>query len=375
MLRFLLVMAIGVGVSACSGVDDTFNTVPADIRQTAAVERIYVATSRQPDSDPRTMFSSGRSKRLSFAELDIGVPANHRPGQVEAVAGGHDPARHFSLVASRPIGDPAAFRGDINAVLQTRKPEDRELFVFIHGYNNNFVSGVFRQAQMAYDFDAPGISIHYAWPSAGRPDGYAYDRDSATFAQNGLAELLVLAASTDARRIMVFAHSMGSLIATQALRLLAAAGDTGTLERLDIVVLAAPDVDVDVFDTMLSELGPQRPDPFVVMVSRRDRALRLSSRVRGGSPRVGEGRNVEFLQANGITVLDVSNIDRGGHGTFGNSPTLIRMARSGKLEGTLQSARENQLSSTTVREAGSAGSLLIRLPRTAIETVTGAGRN
>ena len=55
-------------------------------------------------------------------------------------------------------------------------------------------------------------------------------------------------------------------------------------------------------------------------------ALKLSQRLRGGHPRVGEGKDIEALQEQGIAVIDLSEVDLGDgtqHSAFASSPTLI----------------------------------------------------
>ena len=74
--------------------------------------------------------------------------------------------------------------------LAAKAPQDREVLLFVHGYNNNFAEGVYRVAQFSHDLEIPGAVVHYAWPSAAKPLGYVYDRDSALFARDGLERLI-----------------------------------------------------------------------------------------------------------------------------------------------------------------------------------------
>jgi esterase/lipase superfamily enzyme len=112
---------------------------------------------------------------------------------------------------------------------------------------------------------------------------------------------------------------------------------------------------MDVFRGQLSDISP-RPDPFVVMVSSRDRALQASQRARGGAPRVGEGKNIAELRAEGLTVIDLSSLDddpdRLAHSTFANSPTLIKMTRAGLLNVKgIAPRREQDIAADTVGES------------------------
>jgi esterase/lipase superfamily enzyme len=349
-----------------------FNKEPVDIAEVASVLTVFAATSRKPTGDSAQMFTEERSKVLSYVELEVGIPKAHRPGRIERATSEPNPAQHFTLVDRRSVPGSSAFRQDINRQLRALPADQQELLIFVHGFNNNFASGVFRQTQMLTDFDVEAVALHYSWPSASRPEGYVYDRDSAIFAQDGLVDVLRLAASTDATYVTLVAHSMGSLVTMQALRTLALSGDTRTLNRLGTVILAAPDVDIDVFDAVLTSLGPNQPDEFVVLVSKNDKALNLSSSLRGGHPRVGQSETADFLLERGIVVLDVSEVDGGSHSTFGGSPALIDMVKSNALEQTLAGAEQEQKTATVVNDASDAASLLILLPSRMLNAVAGA---
>ena len=67
-------------------------------------------------------------------------------------------------------------------------------------------------AQMAHDLQLPGAVVHYSWPSAAEPLGYAHDRDSALFARDGLEQLMQEITAAGARRIIIVSHSMGSAL-------------------------------------------------------------------------------------------------------------------------------------------------------------------
>jgi esterase/lipase superfamily enzyme len=143
----------------------------------------------------------------------------------------------------------------------TRSTPKREVFIFVHGYNNNFADSVFRQAPIAYDYDLPAVAVHYSWPSAAALGLYAYDRDSLSYGREGLAELLQLVTRTNAKRILLVGHSMGSFVVMEALTKLAKTRHRDVLRRLSGVMLAAPDIDVDVFQAQAADIG-QLPRPF-----------------------------------------------------------------------------------------------------------------
>jgi esterase/lipase superfamily enzyme len=326
---------------------------------------IYVATTRARSDNLSLPYSAERSKTLNFAKLDIGIPQNHVPGRVEKSGRVPDPSRHFSARTYQPIAQRQEFIRQLNAALAQRAPEDREIFIFVHGYNNNFADSVFRNAQIVYDYNVKSVALHYAWPSGASIPLYVFDRDSALVGRRGLAETIEIAAETNAKRIVVVGHSMGAYVVTEALRDLALRGRTSTLKRLGGVVLAAPDIDVDVFLSQLDDIG-DIPRPFTILVSRRDRALGISRRLAGGHPRVGSGSEVAILQKRDIAVIDVSDIDGGRHNVFASSPTLMEVVNNDALVRSVLREDQGPAGQTMLADGASviegAASLVIFLP-------------
>ncbi len=102
--------------------------------------------------------------------------------------------------------------------------------------------------------------------------------------------------------------------------------------KIQNVILASPDLDVDVFGRQLDEIGKKRPK-FTLFVSQDDRALQLSRRISGDVDRLGQIDPSKEpyrsqLEAAGITVLDLTAL-RGGdslnHGKFAESPEVVKL--------------------------------------------------
>ena len=302
------------------------------------IEPVYVATSRAPVDDPALMFEGGRSDDLHYYKLDISVPPVRDTGELRYPNQNPDPQREFMALDQRNIGSIAGFKSELNGALDTRSAQGRIIVVYVHGYNVTYPEAVFRAAQLRADLDLQGPTVLYSWPSAGSISLYAYDRDSALFARNGLADLLIDLATTRADKIIIMAHSMGCSITMEALRTLSLSRRTDVLRQLDGVVLASPDIDVDVFRSQIEKIDVSRL-PIIVMASSRDRVLWVSQVITGGHPRVGAADNIPELSELGVIVLDLSGIDDGeitGHTAFASSPTLLAIIGSGQLETVLQ---------------------------------------
>jgi esterase/lipase superfamily enzyme len=139
---------------------------------------------------------------------------------------------------------------------------------------------------------------------------------------------------------------MGNWVAIEALRQMAIR-DKRIAPKIKTVMLAAPDVDVDVFQKQIVEMGAQRPH-FVLFTSRNDKALALSSRVWGSVPRLGGvNPNAEpyrsELANDHIEAVDLTNVrspDSLGHTTFAESPEIVRLIGTRLASGqTLNDAR------------------------------------
>ena len=305
-----------------------------------ADETLFISTSRRPVDDPDVRFGPGRSVSLSFAEAGVWVPHNREPGSVNLPSASADPAREFALTGFSDLPDGAALAARIDEVLVGLPMEERQIFLFVHGFNTPFSDGLYLNAQILNDFGIAGVGVHYAWPSAGQFAAYLYDRDSAQFARDGLADTLLMLAGTEATGINILAHSMGALVTMEALRELSLRGRTDVLEMIDPLILASPDIDYDVFRRQLATLDPA-PEHIAVFASHRDRALFLSAQLRGSSsrPRIGSGAFRQELNELGVTVIDLSTLSDGrgfaNHITFASSPTLMRLSSSGVLNDAL----------------------------------------
>lgn len=289
----------------------------------AAKHDIFVATTRRKAAEASVVFDRTRSDTLAFARVGVTVPKNHEIGKVERAKDGEpgDPATDFTATDLTIFDSGAAFT---TAVAN----EGERVLVFVHGYNTGFDDGVYRVTQIAQDTQYPGTPVLFSWASGARTRDYVYDKDSSTAARDDLEMTLVLLArSPRVKSIDVIAHSMGNWLAMEALRQLAIAGNRDLGGKLGYVVLASPDIDVDIFKKQMARYG--KPDrPFVVLLSDDDRALRLSSFIAGKEARVGDDANADELAELGVTVVDLTAIKSGdklNHAKFADNPVLVQL--------------------------------------------------
>ena len=285
-------------------------------------EVVFVGTTRQ---EVGGNFGFGRAEQASFLRYDILVPFERKPGEVTwpVNAKRADPKTDFLTLADRKYADGKAFQQELKAAMKLRG--QRDVVIYVHGFNNTMAESVYRVAQMHYDLKVPGVAVHYAWPSRGSALGYVYDRDSALFARDGLEQLMHEVAEAGAQRVVVVAHSMGGAVAMETLRQASIRGDNKVMRSLGGVILISPDLDVDLFRAQAHAMG-SLPQPFLIFGSRRDTVLGLSSRLAGNPDRLGNLKDVGRIADLKVTYLDTAAFNEGaGHFNLGTSPALLQL--------------------------------------------------
>jgi esterase/lipase superfamily enzyme len=302
---------------------------------------LLVATTRMPNLvESGEIFNGERGPALAFADIGISVPP--------------DSAREIGEVQwpSSPPGDPTkefvTLRVDRLDLAQAearfherlaRSPKHRVL-IFIHGYNTTFEEAVYRFAQIINDSKSPVVPLLFTWPSRGSLLAYTYDRESANYSRDSL-ERILQRLSRDPRvgEISILAHSMGNWVTIEALRQMAIR-NKGIPRKIANVMLAAPDVDVDVFGTQIEAIDQPRPK-FTLFASQDDRALAASKRIWGSTARLG-AINPEmepyrsFFEEQHIAVIDLTKLksgDSSNHSKFAESPEVVQIIGQRLVEG------------------------------------------
>lgn len=296
---------------------------PSDI---SARHTLFVATTREKSEKPREIFDGDRSSELAFANVEITVPRDHKVGQIERPKRGAkpDPSRYFTAESVSVYSGESAF---VDALRKDIASHEGRVLVFIHGYRTAFDGAVYRATQLVNDSGYSGTPVLFSWASGATTRDYVYDTNSATAARDRLEQTLRAVVKAGAKRVDIIAHSMGNWVTVEALRQLAMTGDRDLDGRLGDVILASPDIDVDVFKSQMRRYG--KPDrPFFILLSGDDRALRISGIIAGNRPRVGDYSNAEELAELGLTVVNLSKVpagDRLNHAKFADNPTLVKM--------------------------------------------------
>jgi esterase/lipase superfamily enzyme len=360
-LRFLIIFVMLL--SACA--DRVASPVVPAALDIGTIRNVFVGTTRA--EDPPGTFSIKRSSNLSLLQVKVSIPPDHKFGKISDGLDKPKPDRDFVIAQRHDFGTPDQFRNALNLEIKKVNAPEREVTVFVHGFNNSFADSVFRVAQMANDLKLPGSFVSYAWPSRGNPLGYQYDADSALFARDGLQELLYNVQRAGTERIILVAHSMGSALLMETMRQIEIAQPGWTSRNIAGVVLLSPDLNVDVFRSQVRAFE-KLPQPFLIFVSKRDIVLKLSARMRGEKVQLGNLSSIADLGDMPVQVIDVSAFEdrqSGDHFVTAGSPALgALLSNIGRLDSGFVRGRSGVGLSLpgTRRVYGNASELTVRLP-------------
>lgn len=338
-MRIVWISALLMLAAAC--VDrSTTPTVPAAL-EVGQNRTVFAATMRAKDKNGHYGFE--RADRMSLLELTVSIPPTHTPGDLQFAYSEPDPTTQFTMAGRQEYETADAFRTRLRAELRGLPRGQREITVFVHGYNATQAETAFRAAQLAHDIKLPGATLIYSWPSRGKPLGYAYDHDSMLFARDGLETLLLGLTNTGAERVVLVAHSLGSALVMEAMRGIEISNPGWSARTLAGVVLISPDVNVELFREQVARISPL-PQPFVIFVSNKDRALSLSSRLRGDKARLGNIDNIQELADLPLEIVDTSAFSSNAgssHFVPATSPALIALMNDARsINDTFDSERQ-----------------------------------
>jgi esterase/lipase superfamily enzyme len=180
-----------------------------------------------------------------------------------------------------------------------------DVLIYVHGFRQTFETAALDAARLSDGIRFRGETMVFSWPSKAGLFDYAYDRESAMWSRDAFERVLnSLVANSTIGRVHIVAHSMGTMLALESLRqLYARYGDTAA-DRIGAVVFASPDIDVDVFSSSITRIGPLA-QKITVVTATNDRALALAGRIAGGITRVGAAEKAT-LERLGLRVIDAS---------------------------------------------------------------------
>ncbi|HZT50045.1 MAG TPA: alpha/beta hydrolase, partial [Hyphomicrobiaceae bacterium] len=299
---------------------------------------VFYGTDRVHKDEPkRITYTSDRARRLELGRALVTVPKTHQVPNIERPFAirvpyfnvtiyeqAEDPAKHFTISELAALTR-EEFIGLVRKRIGGSTAFKDQAVVFVHGYNTSFDYALFRAAQMAYDLKFDGASFVYSWPSGGGVMSYNYDRESSEQAEPYLREFIELVIKdSGAQSVSVIAHSMGNMPLLRVLQALGPSLPPGV--RLNQIILAAPDVDRNLFENLAANLKSYGRG-VTLYCSNNDLAMTAARKVAGGIPRAGDVPPDGPIVLAGIDTIDVSQTSTEyltlNHSTYAEKGALL----------------------------------------------------
>ena len=252
--------------------------------------RFFYVTNRQPgdlQGPVEGRYASDRESSLKFGSFDTSIEASLGLGIII------DPSDWFlneeiQLQAVRSL-EQQAFLAELRQ--QVEASPYRSLLLVVHGFREAFPSALRKTAFLAHVLDIDTPVVVFDWPGnqGSSLRGYRRARQVAQASGAELASTLKLIIDeVQPGRLWLMANSMGCQVVADAFSVLYQDADLADSQtEIENVVLTAPDVDHEEFNTRFKEEIKALAGNVTVYVSSNDRAL-LVSRVINRGLRLGE---------------------------------------------------------------------------------------
>ena len=331
------------------------NDIPEVLRETS-MELIYV-TDRGTSQKKNIKYDASRSssiaygvakvnfgdKSLPWSELLAQSNLQERSADLTYVLEQADEQGRFPLspYKFRRIGERLQIDEEIleqksfhetqlnnNINERLKRSENKDVILFVHGFNNTFNESVFTLAGIWHFLKRQGVPIVYSWPAAAEGfNAYFADKESGQFTIFHLKETLrLLFKNPEIENIHIIAHSRGTDVVTTTLRELiienrASGGNPRKDLRIENLILAAPDLDFGIIKQrlMAEQFGPAF-GKITIYTSQNDSALGISQWLTNG------------LSFGRLNTKDVNKNEQNIFNSVGNV-SLIKVPKSGGFIG------------------------------------------
>jgi esterase/lipase superfamily enzyme len=289
LLRAFASGSSALAIGGCAGM--AANGLRFDASAIIEKPTLLVATTRKPVNGGRAApwYGTERGAAMTVARAKLVPPDDGRfslasVGLVDWQIAAIEPLPHLrDLIAEGASGE--------------------DVLVYVHGFNTTFERAALDAARLSDGIKFAGETMVFSWPSKAKLLDYVYDRESAMWSRDALEQALSELIASPTGRIHVVAHSVGTMLTLEALRQFYA--DRGeAAERIGAVIFASPDIDIDVFKSSVSRIGPLA-GKITLITSTNDRALAVSRWIAGGITRVGAAEKAQ-LEKLGLRVIDAS---------------------------------------------------------------------
>jgi esterase/lipase superfamily enzyme len=287
--------------------------------------RFFFATNRrlnEVDGELEQKFDNEREDVLKFGYFDSSLEPDLGIGII------FNPTEWFQSEQTRirevQSLDSSAFVDQLRGYVQ--KSPHRSVLLVVHGFREQFPSALHKTAFLGYQLDIDTPVMVFDWPGNQGSTLRGYRRARRLAKESGADLARVIALIIDdvrPKRLWLVANSMGAQVVSDSFSVLyreARFADTET--EIEDVILTAPDVGHEDFDTNFKPKINALAKDLTVYVSSNDRALVMSrlinrERRRGestlGADQLEEAVKIaEFIEPNSerITLVDVTPVNR-----------------------------------------------------------------
>jgi esterase/lipase superfamily enzyme len=290
-LRALTAAASALALEGCAAL--SANAPAFDAAELTANPTLLIATNRKPANGGRAKpwFGPERAARTTVARGKL-IPPDQ--GRFSLAAMGLD---DWKLEAIEPVAQ-------IGELVNPAAPP-HDVLLYVHGFNQTFETAALDAAHLSDGIRFRGDTMVFSWPSKAKLLDYGYDRESAMWSRDALEQVFNgVITSPSVRRVHIVAHSIGTMLAMEALRQIYDRHGGVVVEKIGAVVFASPDIDMDVFSASVERVGPIA-SKITLVTATNDRALAVSSMLAGGTTRVGAAEQAQLKQL-GLHVIDAS---------------------------------------------------------------------
>lgn len=303
---------------------------------TGTVFPVWFGTNRKPDGFGG--FGTARHNRTSRGRAEVFVPEGHRFGEIGTPFWKKllrfdlrdDTLRLQQLSTLSHDAWLAELQQTMRDAEATGEPS--HALVFLHGFNVTFEEAAIRAAQIGMDLAVPGATAFFSWPSRGNVVDYPVDEASIEASEQAITDFLVdFTAHCGAQKVHIIAHSMGNRGLLRALQRIAANAETRGKVKFGQIILAAPDVDRDLF-LNLAALYAEHGERTTLYSSRHDLPVHVSSKLHDAAR---AGYFTPYTVAPDMDTVAVPDFDLDllGHSYFAQAEALLYHMRDLMLNG------------------------------------------
>ena len=276
---------------------NNFNKKLADRIAFDSINVIYGTDRKISNNNGKLKFLNSRQKNLQSAYIGnatVYLPQNRKVGEISKDA-------YIDNVDTNSVSTIKKLKSFVGFSNQ------KDILLFIHGYNNSFDDATKISAQISLDIKFKGITMVYSWASLNKVQSYFTDMDNVK-SSIPLFKKFILRIIKEIKpsSIHIIAHSMGNQLLTQSLYELKLENNNLDL-KIKNIIMASPDVSTDHFLEMYKPEILSLSRRYTIYASKYDKALMVSEGIRDFTPRIGF-INDKKLCINKVDIIDASSI-------------------------------------------------------------------